>query len=42
MASKDFPAEMQRRGFEWKRMTQASVFLGIELRTDDTADWSNQ
>jgi putative DNA primase/helicase len=42
MPSKDFPTELQRRGFEWKRMTKASVFLGIELRADDTAHWSEK
>jgi putative DNA primase/helicase len=40
IASKDLPAEMQRRGFEWKRMTQASLFFGIELHNGSESDWS--
>ena len=30
-ASKDLPAEMQRRGFNWKRTKAGGVFLGLEL-----------
>ena len=40
--SKDFPAEMQRRGFEWKRTKAGSMFHGIELAGVDTLqreDW---
>ncbi|MGO9992854.1 MAG: phage/plasmid primase, P4 family [Steroidobacteraceae bacterium] len=33
--SKELPHEMQRRGFDWKRATQGSVFLGLELRSDE-------
>jgi putative DNA primase/helicase len=40
MASKDFPHEMQRRGFEHKRSKAASVFLGIELaEATEAANW---
>jgi putative DNA primase/helicase len=38
IASKDFPHEMQKRGFEHKRMTAASLFLGIEL-TRQEPEW---
>jgi putative DNA primase/helicase len=42
LASKDFPNEMQRRGFTWKRMTAASVYLGVELRASDEQNWGNR
>lgn len=42
VASKDLPHEMQRRGFEWKRMKQASMYLGIELRDGDAPDWGGR
>jgi putative DNA primase/helicase len=38
MASKDFPHEMLRRGFDCKRSNSGVLFLGIELRTSD--QWS--
>jgi putative DNA primase/helicase len=31
IASKDFPAEMERRGFTWKRTKTGGMFLGLEL-----------
>lgn len=37
--SKDFPAEMQRRGFEWKRTKTGGVFLGVELNASDGPHW---
>lgn len=38
--SKELPAEMQRRGFDWKRTNAGGVFLGLELRADDHGRWS--
>lgn len=38
-SAKDFPAEMQRRGFEWKRETKGALFLGVELRADAAPHW---
>jgi putative DNA primase/helicase len=40
--SKDLPAEMQRRGFIWKRTNQSSMYLGIELRNEIGANWSGE
>lgn len=34
--SKDFPSEMQRRGFVSKRFSTGVKFLGLELRSDQT------
>jgi putative DNA primase/helicase len=34
LASKDFPTELERRGFQWKRAKQSSMFLGVELHAD--------
>ena len=31
MPAKDLPAEMQRRGFEWKRTMYGGLYMGIEL-----------
>jgi putative DNA primase/helicase len=42
VASKDLPHEMQRRGFEWKRTNQSSMYQGIELRQDGVTDWGGQ
>jgi len=42
VASKDLPHEMQRRGFDHKRMNQGSVYLGIELRDDSAPEWGGQ
>lgn len=42
MASKDFPAELQRRGFEWKRSKSHSMFHGLEIRVSDENHWGNQ
>ena len=40
--SKDLPAEMERRGFTYKRAAQGvRVYLGIELR-DETPDWGSR
>lgn len=39
--SKDFPAEIERRGFRWKRTKAGGVFLGLELRSE-TDRWSDQ
>jgi putative DNA primase/helicase len=38
-SAKDFPAEMQRRGFEWKRESKGSLFLGVELNCDAQPQW---
>jgi putative DNA primase/helicase len=42
LPSKDFPAEMQRRAFEWKRTNAGGLFLGIELRGNETATWEEK
>ena len=40
--SKDLPAEMERRGFTYKRGTGGvRIYLGIELRAE-TADWGSE
>jgi len=39
--SKDLPHEMQRRGFEWKRANTGGLYLGIELRMQEGAPWSD-
>lgn len=41
IASKDLPHEMQRRGFQSKRMTAGNFFLGIELTESLTPHWSD-
>jgi putative DNA primase/helicase len=33
--AKDFPAEMQRRGFKWKRTKAGGLFEGVELNVPD-------
>jgi putative DNA primase/helicase len=38
MRSKDFPTEMERRGFTWKRTNAGGVFEGLEL-TIQTPGW---
>ena len=40
--AKDFPAEMQRRGFEWKRTKAGGMFHGIELDGVDTTHWEER
>jgi putative DNA primase/helicase len=40
--SKDFPAEMQRRGFEWKRTKVGGMFFGLELSGADTPLWEDR
>jgi putative DNA primase/helicase len=37
--AKDFPAELQRRGFEWKRTKAGGMFTGLELSMADIPDW---
>jgi putative DNA primase/helicase len=37
--AKDFPAEMQRRDFEWKRTNQGGIFFGLELNGADMPLW---
>ena len=39
ICAKDFPTDMQRRGFEWKRETRGALFLGIELNADAHPNW---
>jgi putative DNA primase/helicase len=41
MPSKDFPAEVIRRGFSWKRTKAGGLFEGIELTSGTTEDWRN-
>jgi putative DNA primase/helicase len=38
LASKELPHEMQRRGFEWKRVSGAGLYLGISLKTSSEND----
>lgn len=40
MPAKDFPHEMQRRGFEWKRTKAGGMFLGLELGISESESWS--
>jgi putative DNA primase/helicase len=40
--AKDFPTEMQRRGFESQRMTAGVMFHGLELSGSGTPDWQLQ
>jgi len=42
LPSKDLPAEMQRRGFTWKRTTAGSMYLGLELTAASEPQWSDQ
>ncbi len=42
LAAKDFPNEMQRRGFARKRSKHSSVFLGIELCGGDNTHWAQE
>jgi putative DNA primase/helicase len=39
--AKDFPAELQRRGFEWKRTKTGGMYYGIEVRSTDEGHWGN-
>jgi putative DNA primase/helicase len=38
---KELPAEMQRRGFEWKRTKTGGMFLGIKFAEADEPHWSD-
>ena len=42
LASKDLPAEMQRRGFEWKRTLSGSMYYGLELTSASEPHWSDR
>jgi putative DNA primase/helicase len=42
LASKDLPAEMQRRGFDWKRSKAGCMYYGIELTVASEAHWSDR
>ena len=41
MPSKDLPAEMQRRGFEWKRTKSGILYLGIRLLVAEGERWAD-
>jgi putative DNA primase/helicase len=40
--AKDFPAELQRRGHEWKRTKTGGMFFGIGLSANDETDWADR
>ncbi len=42
LSNKELPYEMHRRGFEWKRTKESSVYLGIALRLDEREQWSDR
>ena len=42
LSSKDLPAEMQRRGFEWKRTKAGCLYYGLELNAASEAHWSDR
>jgi putative DNA primase/helicase len=37
--AKDFPCEMERRGFTWKRTKTGGLFLGLELAESGESSW---
>jgi putative DNA primase/helicase len=39
IASKDFPAEVERRGFTWKRTNTGGMFSGLELADTGESSW---
>lgn len=41
LAAKDFPYEMQRRGFESKKLNIGHVYLGIELAQSERHPWAD-
>jgi len=41
LASKDLPAEMQRRGFEWKRTNAGCLYYGLKLTSGSEPHWSD-
>jgi putative DNA primase/helicase len=41
MPAKDLPAEMQRRGFGWKRTKTGGVFTGLRFQEELDSHWSN-
>ena len=41
-ASKDLPAEMERRGFQWKRTNAGGVFYGLELIANSAPFWGEK
>lgn len=42
LPSKDLPAEMQRRGFDWKRTKAGCMYYGLELIAASEPHWSEQ
>jgi putative DNA primase/helicase len=42
LSSKDLPAEMQRRGFDWKRTTGGCLYYGIALAAASEPHWSDR
>jgi putative DNA primase/helicase len=39
IASKDFPAEVERRGFQWKRTKTGGMFYGLEISQEGVPSW---
>jgi len=40
--AKDFPAEMERRGLQWKRTKTGGMFFGLELIGTDAPYWEDK